>query len=44
MSAMLGFPEEAEITEIEYSSDDWWTGTYQGARGLFPANYVELIE
>ncbi|KAI9613557.1 hypothetical protein H4Q26_010164 [Puccinia striiformis f. sp. tritici PST-130] len=38
--------EIKEIIEIEYSSEDWWTGTVasSGQRGLFPANYVELQE
>jgi len=27
-----------------FPDDDWWEGTYDGHRGLFPANYVELRE
>lgn len=25
------------------STDDWWTGELNGKRGIFPANYVELV-
>ncbi|OAL44134.1 hypothetical protein IQ07DRAFT_522764 [Pyrenochaeta sp. DS3sAY3a] len=42
---------EVELREGEYVEDidmvdeDWWMGTNsQGERGLFPANYVELVE
>ena len=27
-----------------FPDDDWWEGTYNGKRGLFPANYVDLRE
>ncbi|KAK7051266.1 hypothetical protein VNI00_004766 [Paramarasmius palmivorus] len=27
----------------ERTSDDWWTGTYNGKSGLFPATYVKLL-
>ncbi|EFP94595.2 uncharacterized protein PGTG_20551 [Puccinia graminis f. sp. tritici CRL 75-36-700-3] len=42
----ITFQEAEEIIDIEYSSEDWWTGTVasSGQRGLFPANYVELQE
>jgi hypothetical protein len=30
------------ITEIDFVSDDWWSGTVRGRTGLFPGNYVEL--
>ena len=30
------------ITDIEEIDDGWWMGSCHGARGLFPANYVEL--
>ena len=29
------------ITDIEEVDDGWWMGSCHGARGLFPANYVE---
>ena len=33
------------VTEIEMVDEDWWMGqNSQGERGLFPANYVELVE
>lgn len=38
----LSFPEDAEITNIEFPDDDWWLGEYRGKTGLFPANYVQL--
>ncbi|KAJ4295808.1 actin binding protein [Collariella sp. IMI 366227] len=38
----LSFPEGATITNLEFPDEDWWFGHYQGASGLFPANYVEV--
>ncbi|CAG8885732.1 unnamed protein product [Penicillium egyptiacum] len=33
------------VTDIEMVDPDWWVGVNsQGERGLFPANYVELLE
>ena len=33
------------ITNIEFVDDDWWMGTNEkGESGLFPSNYVELVE
>jgi len=33
------------VDEIEMVDDDWWMGTNSmGERGLFPSNYVELVE
>ncbi|KAJ5915261.1 hypothetical protein N7454_011015 [Penicillium verhagenii] len=33
------------VTEIEMVDDDWWLGVnVQGERGLFPGNYVEIVE
>lgn len=29
------FAEDDEITELEFSTDDWWTGTVHGNRGLW---------
>ncbi|KAJ4296205.1 actin binding protein [Kalmusia sp. IMI 367209] len=40
----LSFPEDAVITQVEFPDEDWWLGTYNGASGLFPANYVQLNE
>jgi len=37
--------EGETVTDIDMVDEDWWMGTNsQGERGLFPANYVELIE
>ncbi|EAW13569.1 putative actin binding protein [Aspergillus clavatus NRRL 1] len=38
----VSFPEGAEILNIEFPDDDWWFGEYNGKKGLFPANYVQL--
>ncbi|KAJ5112953.1 hypothetical protein N7456_001487 [Penicillium angulare] len=38
----LSFPDGATITNVEFPDDDWWLGEYNGDRGLFPANYVQL--
>lgn len=38
----LGFPEGAQITDLEFPDEDWWFGHFQGKSGLFPANYVEV--
>ncbi|KAL2128838.1 hypothetical protein VTI74DRAFT_8584 [Chaetomium olivicolor] len=38
----LSFPEGATITNLEFPDEDWWFGHYDGASGLFPANYVQL--
>lgn len=32
-----------DILKKSESTDDWWTGRNNGASGIFPANYVELI-
>jgi hypothetical protein len=33
------------VTDIDMVDEDWWMGTNsQGDRGLFPANYVEVVE
>lgn len=39
----VGLAEGDRIVDIEFASDDWWSGTNErtGATGLFPANYVE---
>ncbi|KAK4458896.1 hypothetical protein QBC42DRAFT_275728 [Cladorrhinum samala] len=38
----LSFPEGATITNLDFPDEDWWFGHYNGAQGLFPANYVVL--
>ncbi|GHJ89082.1 hypothetical protein NliqN6_5484 [Naganishia liquefaciens] len=41
----VSFQENDILTQIEQTDADWWTGTNpQGQRGLFPANYVTLLE
>lgn len=42
MDTELSFPEGATITDLDFPDEDWWFGHYQGASGLFPANYVQL--
>ncbi|KAF2731295.1 hypothetical protein EJ04DRAFT_499032 [Polyplosphaeria fusca] len=33
------------VTDIDMVDDDWWMGTNSaGERGLFPSNYVEVLE
>ena len=32
-----------DILKKSNTTDDWWTGRNNGATGIFPANYVELI-
>ncbi|KAG0207611.1 hypothetical protein BGX28_001202 [Mortierella sp. GBA30] len=40
----VSFAEGEAIVEIEFVTEDWWSGkTEHGAVGLFPANYVEII-
>ncbi|KAJ9118521.1 hypothetical protein QFC24_006175 [Naganishia onofrii] len=41
----VSFAENDILTQIEQTDEAWWTGTNpQGQRGLFPANYVTLLE
>ena len=42
----ISFAEGDLIVEIEFVDDDWWSGKHSesGAVGLFPANYVVLVE
>lgn len=41
----LTLEEGERITNIEMVDDDWWMGeNSKGERGLFPSNYVELVE
>lgn len=41
----ISFVEGDRITHIEPASEDWWSGQdKQGHVGLFPANYVEVVE
>ncbi|XP_067656864.1 drebrin-like protein B [Haliotis asinina] len=41
----ITFDPDDIITNIEQIDDGWWTGTApDGTSGMFPANYVELIQ
>lgn len=42
----LSFVEGELITEIEFVSEEWWQGKNEskGLEGVFPSNYVELVE
>lgn len=41
----LELVEGEMVTNIEMVDEDWWMGTNQkGESGLFPSNYVELVE
>ena len=41
----LELHEGEYVTNIEMVDEDWWMGqNSQGERGLFPSNYVELVE
>ncbi|KAI4160771.1 MAG: hypothetical protein LQ342_005484 [Letrouitia transgressa] len=40
----LAFPKGAEIQEVEDINRDWFRGCYAGAVGLFPGNYVRVLE
>lgn len=40
----LLFPRGAEIREIEDVNGDFYFGTYMGANGLFPSNYVRMSQ
>lgn len=32
------------ITIVSKDSEGWWTGMLRGKRGLFPSNYVEMVD
>ena len=40
----LLFPKEATIKECKDVNGDWFHGCYLGERGLFPANYVKVLD
>ena len=42
----ISFDVEEVITNIEQIDEGWWRGVRKldGSYGLFPANYVELIQ
>ncbi|CAJ0920706.1 unnamed protein product [Ranitomeya imitator] len=40
----ISFQPQDLITDIEMIDEGWWSGCCRGHRGLFPANYVELMQ
>lgn len=38
----LMFPRGADIAEVRVLNEDWFFGTYMGAKGVFPAPYVRM--
>lgn len=40
----ISFDPDDEITHVETIDEGWWRGMCKGKYGLFPANYVQLIE
>ena len=40
----LEFPKGAIVSEVENINGDWFWGVYAGAKGLFPGNYVRILD
>lgn len=40
----ISFDPNDTITHIEMVDEGWWRGQSRGKVGLFPANYVKLLE
>ncbi|XP_010132217.1 PREDICTED: src substrate protein p85-like, partial [Buceros rhinoceros silvestris] len=40
----ISFDPEDKITHIEMIDEGWWRGQCRGRVGLFPANYVKLLQ
>lgn len=40
----ISFDPDDIITDIEMVHEGWWRGCCRGHFGLFPANYVKLLE
>ncbi|KAH8600789.1 hypothetical protein B0O99DRAFT_289610 [Bisporella sp. PMI_857] len=40
----LLFPKGAELRECKDVNGDWFHGTYMGKTGLFPSNYVRVLD
>lgn len=38
----LSFPAGVRITVTDIEDEDWYTGAYNGKKGLFPKNFVEI--
>ena len=43
-SSELLMAEGDTITEIDMLDEDWWAGKLRGVLGMFPSNYVKLID
>ncbi|KAI4178215.1 MAG: hypothetical protein L6R41_008485 [Letrouitia leprolyta] len=39
----LSFPKGAELQEVENINGDWFVGYYAGRSGVFPGNYVRVL-
>ncbi|KAJ7265867.1 hypothetical protein B0H12DRAFT_1200952 [Mycena haematopus] len=39
----LGIRANQNVWVTERTSDDWWTGEFEGKTGLFPASYVKIL-
>jgi hypothetical protein len=40
----LLFPKGSEIRECMVTNEEWYSGTYMGKKGLFPAPYVKILD
>jgi hypothetical protein len=40
----LLFPKGAEVREVEDINEEWYFGVYAGEKGLFPAQYVRVLD
>lgn len=40
----LNFPVGQVITVTEVEDEDWYSGTYDGRLGMFPKNFVEIVQ
>ncbi|PAV16594.1 SH3-domain-containing [Pyrrhoderma noxium] len=40
----LSFRAGDVIEIVEETNEDWWTGRFNGKQGLFPSNYVKVVE
>ncbi|KAI0671973.1 SH3 domain-containing protein [Trametes maxima] len=40
----LSFSAGETIEIVDETNSDWWTGKARGKQGLFPSNYVELLD
>ena len=36
--------QEGDVISITKSDGDWWEGSLNGQKGIFPANYVKMKE